>query len=300
MTNTDWLIQEFESRRSRLRAVATRMLGSSDEAEDALQETWIRLNRSDAAAIDNLGGWLTTVVGRVCLDMLRARKSRREDSLDADDAADAAADPLDSEAELILADSIGPVLVSVLDTLTPAERVAFVLHDMFDLSFDEIAPIVERSAAAARQLASRARRRVRAIGVASPPDTSRQREIVTAFLAASRDGDFDALMRLLDPNVRLKADAVAVKTAEANRGRPGAFELAPEIVGAPAVAKLFSGRAQRAQIVRVNGRLAAAWAPGGVIRSVFLATVTDGRISGIDLVMDPARLATFDITPANE
>lgn len=302
MIDNDWLTREFETRRARLRSVAMRMLGSYDDAEDALQEAWIRLNRADAAAIENLGGWLTTVVGRVCLDMLRSRKSRREDALDLDeqDVADDTSATPNSEAELILADSIGPALLSVLDTLAPSERVAFVLHDMFDLSYEEIAPIVDRSEAAARQLASRARRRVRAIGASPQADANRQREIVTAFIAASREGNFDALMQLLDPNVTLRADAFAVKMTAAYQDKGGGvIELPPEIRGASAVANLFRGRARAARLALIDGLAGAAWTPGGVTRSVMICSITGGKITGLQVVMEPAVLGALDIRLEN-
>src|SRR5256886_9983839 len=234
MDQHEGLAQRFEAERGRLRGVAYRMLGSLGEAEDAVQEAWLRLGRADSGSIDNLEGWLTTVVARVCLDMLRSRKSRGEQPLD-----DQARDPdrglaPDPQEESLLADSVGLALLVVLDTLAPAERLAFVLHDMFDLSFDEIAPIVGRSTAAARQLASRARRRVR--GAAAAPDIARQREVVGAFLAAARAGDFEALVSVLDPGGVFRPDPAAL------RGGPSA-----EVRGAQAVAKLFSGRAQTAR-----------------------------------------------------
>jgi len=222
MTQHDWLADQFEAHRTRLRTVAFRMLGSKSEADDAVQETWLRLSRTDTSGVENLGGWLTTVVGRVCLDMLRSRKSRREQPLEPS-VVEPNADP---EHEVVLADSIGLALLVVLETLSPAERVAFVLHDMFGMRFEDIAPIVGRSEIAARQLASRARRRVQGAGATADSDLRRRREIVDAFLAASRGGDFDALLALLDPEVVLRADAAAVQI--------GADE---EIHGAPEVAR---------------------------------------------------------------
>src|SRR5712692_3270342 len=231
----DWLAEQFEANRTHLRAVAYRMLGSLSEADDAVQESWLHLSRSGTSGVENLGGWLTTVVARVCLDMLRSRKSRREESLSAHlpeqiVSGEAGTDP---EHEAVLADSVGPALLLVLETLAPAERLAFVLHDMFAVPFDEIAPMVGRSPAAARQLASRARRRVQ--GAATVPDTDRvrQREVVGAFLAASRGGDFAALLALLDPDVGLRADPEAVRVGAAK-----------EVRGATAVANTFSGRAR--------------------------------------------------------
>src|ERR1700681_3816799 len=212
MQDDEWLADRFEANRTHLRAVAFRMLGSSSEAEDAVQEAWIRLSRSGTSGVENLGGWMTTIVARICLDMLRSRKSRREESLDTPlgDPVAVGEDGTDPEREALLADSIGLALLVVLKTLAPAERVAFVLHDMFDLPFDEIAAIVGRSPAAARQLASRARRRVQGADTAPGADRARQRQVVDAFLAASRGGDFDALIALLDPDVVLRSDDAAV------------------------------------------------------------------------------------------
>ncbi|MGH7460911.1 MAG: sigma-70 family RNA polymerase sigma factor, partial [Longimicrobiales bacterium] len=241
MHGNDWLAERFESNRTHLRAVAYRMLGSRTEADDALQEAWLRVSRADTSAIENLGGWLTTVVARVCLDQLRTRKSRREESIDRQVAA-SQENALDPEQQALLADSVGLALLVVLETLTPAERVAFVLHDMFDLPFDEIAPIVGRSATAARQLASRARRRVQGANARPDADRSRQRTVVDAFLAAARSGDFTALLALLDPDVVLRADAAAVLS--------GAEE---EVLGAAAVARTFAGRASAAQPALIDG-----------------------------------------------
>src|SRR2546430_15722237 len=238
MSEREWLAERFEANRTHLRAVAHRMLGSLSEADDAVQEAWLRLSRSNASEVANLGGWLTTVVGRVCLDMLRSRKSRREESLDAQ-----APDPIEShevgvdpEHQAVLADSVGLALLVVLETLTPAERIAFVLHDMFDLPFDEIAPIVGRSPTAARQLASRARRRVQGGRAAALPDAdlTSQREVVEAFLAATRAGDFNALLAVLDPDVARRADPA------------GAPPGGSEVRGAPVVAKLALAGSRRA------------------------------------------------------
>src|SRR6516225_1425889 len=244
MTESDWLAEGFEKNRTRLRAVAYRMLGSPSEADDAVQEAWLRFSRSDTSGVENLGGWLTTVVARVCLDMLRSRKARREESLDAHvpEQIVRPEEGIDPEQEALLADSVGLALQVVLDRLAPAERVAFVLHDMFDLPFGQIGPIVGRSPAAARQLASRARRRVRGAAMAPDADLARQREVVDAFLAASRGGDFGALVALLDPEVVLRADAAAVRS-----GAPG------EVHGAAEVAGTFSGRARAARPALVNG-----------------------------------------------
>jgi RNA polymerase sigma factor (sigma-70 family) len=252
----DWLAQRFEAHRSRLRAVAYRMLGSLGEADDAVQETWLRLSRSDTSGIENMGGWLTTVVGRVCLDMLRSRKSCREGHLDEPQATlvsepivgrDARADP---EHEALLADSIGLALLMVLETLSPAERLAFVLHDTFGVPFKEIAPKVGRSPNAIKMLASRARRRVRSSSATAPEAyLNRQREVIDAFLAASRRGDFEALLAVLDPDVVLRADSAAVQSGAAN-----------EVRGAPTVADTFSGRARFARPALIDGAAGAVWA----------------------------------------
>ncbi len=258
------------------------MLGSLGEAEDAVQEAWLRLGRADSGSIDNLEGWLTTVVARVCLDMLRSRKSRGEQPLD-DQApvADRGHAP-DPEEELLLADSVGLALLVVLDTLEPAERLAFVLHDLFDLSFDEIAPIIGRSTAAARQLASRARRRVR--GAAAAPDIARQREVVGAFLAAARGGDFEALVSVLDPDVVFRPDPAAL------RGGPSA-----EVRGAQAVAKLFSGRARAARAALVNGAVGVVVAPRGRLFLVLGLKICGGKIAEVEVIADPARLRRLDL-----
>jgi RNA polymerase sigma-70 factor (ECF subfamily) len=286
MDEHDWLAERFEEHRAHLRAVAYRMLGSQSEADDAVQESWIRLSRSDTESVENLGGWLTTVVARVCLNMLRSRKSRREDPLgdDEPEAVSRRADGPDPEREAILADSVGPALLVVLETLAPAERLAYVLHDMFAVPFDEIADIVGRSPAAARQLASRARRRVQ--GAASVPggDRTRQREIVDAFLAASRGGDFDALLTLLDPEVVLHADAAAV-----DAGAPG------EVRGAAAVAETFSGRARAAQPALLGGSVGLVWAPGGQPRVAFAFTISGGKVAEIEMVADAGSLEQLDV-----
>jgi RNA polymerase sigma-70 factor (ECF subfamily) len=282
MPQPDWLVDQFEADRPHLRAVAYRMLGSSTEADDAVQETWIRLSRSDTSGVENLSGWLTTVVARVCLDMLRARGSRREDPLETN-GTDAIADHVDPERQAVLADSVGPALLVVLDTLTPVERLAFVLHDMFAVPFDDIAPVVDRSPQATRQLASRARRRVQGRDVPDA-DVSRQREVVAAFLAASRNGDFDALLALLDPDVVLRADAFTVRMgAEA------------ELRGPAAVAGRFAGQAKGAVPALVDGAVGLVWSQGGAPRVVFDLFIADGRIVGIDLVADPDRIEQFDL-----
>lgn len=285
-----WLASRFDENRAHLRALAYRMLGSASEAEDAVQETWLRLTRSDSREVRNLGGWLTTALARVCLDMLRTRRSRREEPLDA--AADAPGDG-SPEDDLALADATGPALLVILETLAPAERVAFVLHDLFDLPFEEVGHILGRTSAAARQLASRARRRVR--GVESPAaDVTRHRELVNAFLAASRDGDFERLIAVLSPEVLLKADPLAVSMAAA-RQRQGAPCLSPEIRGAVNVANAFKGRARGAVPALIDGRAGAVWAMNGKVRAAFLFTLEHGRITQIEIVMNPRNLAALDV-----
>src|SRR5262249_46617500 len=294
MAEHSWLAHQFEQSRGHLRAIAFRMLGSSTEADDAVQESWLRLSRSDVSRVDNLTGWLTTVVARVCLDMLRSRKARREEPLDLESPDALAEDEGDAEHDLVMADSLGLALLLVLETLTPAERVAFVLHDMFDVSFDEIAHIVDRSPVAARQLASRARRRVQGASSTESGDRTRQREVVEAFLAASRDGDFNALLALLDPDVIMRADRLAVE-ASAARLAAGAPRLAPEIRGREQVAGTFSGRAGAAQLALINGVAGAVWAPGGRTRAAFTFTVENGTISEMEIVYDPERIARLEI-----
>lgn len=291
MNGGDWLAKRFDDNRTRLRAVAYRILGSASEAEDAIQETWLKLSRSGSQEdVENLGGWLTTVLSRVCLDMLRTRRSRREEPLAA--AGDAPGDG-SPEDELALADSVGPALFIVLDTLAPGERVAFVLHDMFNLPFEDIARILDRTPIAVRQLASRARRRVR--GTAAPAvDMTQHRELVGAFLAASRDGDFERLVAVLSPEVVLRADEPAVRAAAARQAR-GAPELAPEIRGAERVANTFKGRARAAMPALIDGEPGAVWAVGGRVLSAFIFTIKDRAISGIDIVVDPAVLAELDV-----
>lgn len=291
------VLEAFEANRAHLKAVAYRMLGSPHEADDAVQESWLRLNRSDVSGVDNLKGWLTTVVARVCLDMLRSRKSRREEQLPVSATggpeAAARAEAPDPEQEALLADSVGLALLVVLDKLAPAERVAFVLHDMFDLPFDEIAPIVGRTPAAARQLASRARRRVRGSAVPES-DRGRQREIVGAFLAAAREGDFAALLAVLDPDVVFSADSAAVQMSAA--GRAGdAPPLEPEVRGATEVARMFSGRARAAQPALVDGVPGLVWAPGGRVRVAMRFVIVRGKIAGIDLVADPEEVRQLDL-----
>jgi RNA polymerase sigma factor (sigma-70 family) len=293
MTTPEWLAEQFEQQRPHLRAVAYRMLGSAGDADDAVQEAWLRLSRDDRSDVENLGGWLTTVVSRVCLDMLRSRTARREEPFDppVHDATRRDLDAVDPEREALLADSVGPALLVVLETLAPAERLAFVLHDMFAVPFDEIAGIVGRSPAAARQLASRARRRVQGAApdtwiLGDPPaDRARQRVVVDAFLAASRGGDFEALLALLDPDVVLRADEAAVRTGG----------IAAEVRGAAAVAESFAGRARAAQPALVDGAVGLAWAPGGRPKAVFDLTISHGRIVAIDLLLDPDVLGDLDV-----
>ena len=296
MADQTWLVEQFGANRGHLRRVAYRMLGSRSEADDAVQEAWIRLNRADTSRVENLGGWLTSVVARVCLDMLRSRKSRREEALGvrATEPVVGGDAPGDPEQEAVLADSVGLALLVVLETQTPAERVAFVLHDMFELPFDEIAPILGRSPVAARQLASRARRRVRGAAASPEADRGRQGEIVRAFLAAAREGDFAGLLAVLDPGVVLRADAAAVLASAAHEAA-GAPKLASEMRGAAAVAEAFAGRARGAQLALVDGVVGAVWAPGGRPRAVFRFRVAGGKIVTIDLVVNPERVRRFEV-----
>jgi RNA polymerase sigma factor (sigma-70 family) len=286
MSDNEVLATQFEEHRDRLTAVAARLLGSRAEAEDAVQEAWLRISRADSASVDNLGGWLTTVVARVALNQLRARAHRREAPLDDASPArrHAVADPAE---EAVLADSVGLALLVVLDQLAPAERLAFVLHDLFDVPFEEIAPIVDRSPAAARQLASRARRRVR--GAELPDATERRREVVAAFLDASRNGDFAALVELLHPEAVLRSDTIAA--------RMGADA---EVRGATAIAQFLSGRARAARLVLVDGAPGWAWSPRGTPQVVFAFRVEDGVVSAIDLLADPEQLAALDLQPLEQ
>jgi len=287
MDKHDFLAEQFEENRAHLKAVAYRMLGSISEAEDAVQETWLRLSRSDTSSVENLGGWLTTVVGRVCLDMLRSRRSRRDGPLGVQvpDRIVSHGDGIDPEREALLADSVGLALLVVLDTLNPAERLAFVLHDMFGVPFEEIAPIVGRSPSAARQLASRARRRVQ--GATNVPDTdlTRQREVVYAFLAAAHGGDFDALVAVLDPDVVLRADLSAAHAVGSR-----------EVRGGPAVARTAAkGRARAARPALVNGTVGVVVAPRGRLLMVLAFTIRGQNIVEIDAIADPARLSRLDV-----
>jgi len=293
MTDRDQLAQQFDENRAHLRRVAFRMLGSATEAEDAVQDAWLKIASHDVSTVENLGGWLTTVVARVCLDMLRTRKSRREEPHAQREDVPARTTP---EADLALADAIGPALLVVLETLAPAERVAFVLHDMFDLSFEAIAPIVDRTPTAARQLASRARRRVRGaepVSAAAP-----RRELVEAFLAASRDGNLQALLAVLAPDARVHADDLAIRTA-ASRQQHGAPALGPEMHGAAKVAEVFKGRATAARPALIDGEPGAVWRMGGEVRAAFLFTINGGAITSVELVMDPATLAALEIELAS-
>jgi RNA polymerase sigma-70 factor (ECF subfamily) len=287
MDERDILAAQFEANRSHLRAVAYRMLGSQSEAEDAVQETWLRLSRTDDTGIENLGGWLTTVVARVCLDMLRSRKSRREEPWDTELPEPAVEEQggANPEREMVLADTIGIALLVVLEKLEPAERIAFVLHEMFDLPFEEIARVVERSPTATRQLASRARRRVRGATVAADADIRRQQQVVDAFLAASRAGDLNAIIAVLDPDVVFRADRTAVQMGGA-----------PELRGAAAVANSFKGRAQAARPALMDGGVGVAVVLGGQLRIALRITFANNRIAEIEAVADPERLRTLDPT----
>jgi len=284
----DELTQRFEEHRGHLRAVAYRMLSSLSEADDAVQESWLRLSRTDVSAVENLRGWLTTVVGRICLDMLRSRTARREDPLDVHlpDPIVSPAEGSDPEQQALVADSIGLALLVVLDTLTPAERLAFVLHDMFAVPFEDIGRILGRSSAATKQLASRARRRVRGSTPTPDADPARQREIVEAFLAASRAGDFEALLVVLDPDVVLRADAGARTDLTALvRG-------AAEVAGR---ALMFRRLAYEQRIVSVNGGIGVLSLADGRPAALVAITVADGRIVEIDILADPARLARLAV-----
>jgi RNA polymerase sigma factor (sigma-70 family) len=286
------LAERFEANRGHLRSIALRMLGSQAEADDAVQEAFLRLMRAGTGGIENIAGWLTTIVARVCLDMLRERKTRRETPVDGEVEALPAGD--DPEHEKLIADSVGLAMLVVLETLTPAERVAFVLHDMFNVSFDEIGPVVGRSPTAARQLASRGRRRIQGAPASPAADRSRQREVVGAFLAASRAGDFTALLAILDPDVVLRADTVAVE-ANAARASENVPVLSPEIRGRDAVAEIFRGRAKAAQLALLDGYSGFVFAPGGQPRMLVDFVLEDDRIVEINFIADPERIAAFDL-----
>jgi RNA polymerase sigma-70 factor (ECF subfamily) len=291
MDDDDWLAERFQAERTHLRAVAYRMLGSISEADDAVQQTWLRLSRADSDSIENLGGWLTTVVARVCLNMLRSRTSRREEPLEVHvpDPLVSGVAAIDPEQETLLADSVGLALLVVLDTLTPAERLAFVLHDMFAVPFDDIAAMVGRTPDAARQLASRARRRVQRDAAVPDTDLGRQREVVDAFFAAARHGDFDALVAVLDPEVVLRSDGGVA--------RPGLTTLVRGAQTVATQAMAFRRFTESATRVLVNGIPGGvAWAPDGSPFSVVAVTVKGGRIVAIDILADPDRLAQLDLT----
>lgn len=286
MEKHEWLAEQFEANRAHLQAVAYRMLGSLSEADDALQEAWLHLSHFDPDCIQNPGGWLTTVVARICLDMLRSRKSRREESLDASasESITSRENGIDPEQEALLADSVGLALLVILNTLNPAERLAFVLHDIFALSFDEIAPLVERTPAAARQLASRARRRVRAGARVKDADIALNREVVEAFLSASRAGNFTALLAVLDPDVVFRYDRTAVPAGASS-----------ELRGAQAVAGRFMGSAQMARPLLVNGSVGIVVAPYGRLLVVGTFKIRHGKIVEIGMIAEPAYLSQLDL-----
>jgi RNA polymerase sigma-70 factor (ECF subfamily) len=291
MRDTEWLTGQFEASRPRLRAVAYRMLGSYVEADDAVQEAWLRLSRTDPNVVENVGGLLTTVIGRVCLDRLRSRRARPEDPMDPTVRGEvvAGADGDDPADEALLAESVGTALLVVLDHLGPAERVAFVLHDVFAVPFDEIAEILGRTPDATRQLASRARRRLQGSAPTTGVDLVRQRHVVDAFLRAARGGDFDALMSVLDPDVVLLPDAAAV--------RMGSLR---ETHGAAAVANALSGGARGARLAIVDGMAGFVWAPAGRVRGVVEFTVRDGTIVAIRVTGDDDRLRQLDIVTLDD
>jgi RNA polymerase sigma-70 factor (ECF subfamily) len=287
VANSEWIAGQFEAHRAHVRAVAYRLLGSSSEADDAVQETWLRLNRSDATGIDNLGGWLTTVVGRVCLDMLRSRRSRREEPFAAE-----ALEPVASgtpgsspEQETLLADSVGLALLVVLERLAPAERLAFVLHDMFAMPFEEIAPIVGRSVAATRQLASRARRRVRGGDTLAARDRARQRDVVAAFLAALRAGDLDGLLAVLDPDLVVRAELPGREPSIVR----GAGDWAKGAVA-------YGHLAQNAELALVDGAVGLVIAPKGRLTRAVTFTIVNRRITGIEVIGNPERLHELDFS----
>jgi RNA polymerase sigma-70 factor, ECF subfamily len=289
MSDRDWLATEFEEQRPHLRRVAYRMLGSLDESEDAIQEAWLRLSRTGGRGIDNLGGWLTTVVGRVCLDMLRARRARREESADGwlPEPIVSADDQTDPEQEALLADSVGLALLVVLETLSPAERLAFVLHDMFAVPFDDIASILDRSPDAVRQLASRGRRRVRGARPEPDADLAEQRRVAEAFMRAARDGDFEGLLAVLDPDVVVRADRAI--PADAPLEVRGAREVASR-------ALFFRSLHEFAQPVLVNGAAGYLIAPQGRLFAVAAITVVGGKITELDFVTDPEKLRKLELT----
>lgn len=286
MNQQQFLAEQFDANRAHLRGIAYRMLGSLSEADDAVQEAWLRLDRSNVSGVNNLGGWLTTVVARVCLDMLRARKYRREDSFEAFEPEEAASEEkgIDPEQEALMAESVGLALLVVLEKLTPAERIAFVLHDMFDFPFDEIGPIVGRTPVAARQLASRARRRVRGKSSTAQPDLNGQRTMVEAFLAASRAGNFEQLLTLLDPEVVFRADRAAQAAGASS-----------ELRGAEAVAKFFLGRAASARAALVDGAFGAVVEPNGKLLLALRFRFEDGKVVALQAVAEPEALERLAI-----
>jgi RNA polymerase sigma-70 factor (ECF subfamily) len=287
MNDINWLVEQFEAHRNHLQTAAYRMLGSLSEADDAVQESWIRLSRTDTSEVENMGGWLTTIVSRVCLDMLRTRKSRREELTleNVPEPVNSRQDESDPEHETLLSDSVGLAMLMVLGNLNPAERISFVLHDIFALSFSEIAPIIGRNEVAARQLASRARRRVQgAKATADSEEFKRKRELVDAFLAASRSGDFEKLLEVLDPDVVLRQDPAFPPVA-----------AWPFVHGAEAVAKGFAGRAQGARPVLVNGSVGVVVAPRGQMLFVLELKIVDGKITEIDMIADQARVRQLDL-----
>src|SRR5215813_1013377 len=285
MTEQGWIAERFEAHRTRLEQVAQRILGSRSEAADAVQETWLRFSRSDGDAVQNLGGWLTTVVARICLDMLRARQARREEpGTDPLAEAERQSPPVEPDHDALTADAVGVALMVVLERLAPAERVAFVLHDLFDLPFEEVARILDRSLVATRQLASRARRRVQGTGDSADPEKGADRQLVDAFLAASREGDLSRLLAILDPEVVLRTDAAAARMG----GKA-------EVRGAAEVAALFKGRAQAAIPALLDGMLGILVAPHGRMLLVLRLTIVDGRIVELDAVADKESLARLSI-----
>ncbi|WP_431901372.1 RNA polymerase sigma factor SigJ [Nonomuraea sp. bgisy101] len=284
-----WLTERFEEHRAHLQAVAYRMLGSVSEADDAVQEAWLRLDRADTSGVENLGAWLTTVVARVCLNVLRSREHRREESFEVrmPDPIISPESGIDPEHEALLADSVGLALLVVLETLSPAERLAFVLHDMFAVPFEEIASMTERSPAAARQLASRARRRVQGQAPAPDPDLARQRDVVNAFFAAARDGDFDALVAVLDPDVVLRSDGGVVRASQ-TVVLNGARTVAEQAVG-------FGRLSPFARPALINGAAGVVVAADGRPLSVMAFTVAGGKVVAIDVLADPERLRELDL-----
>jgi RNA polymerase sigma factor (sigma-70 family) len=284
MNEGDFLAEQFEGHRRHLQAVAVHMLGSAAEADDAVQEAWLRVSRADADTVNNVGGWLTTIVARICLDRLRSRRSRSEQPYDVQDISVATAGNDSSPEQGMLLESVGLALLVLLDTLTPAERVAFVLHDIFDLGFEEIAPIIDRSSVATRQLASRGRRRVKGVPVEPKHDCSRHQALVEAFLAASKGGDFEALLAVLAPDIAFRADATATKMGGKS-----------EVRGAEAVGKLFYGRAQAARPALIDGELGVTVDPKGKLLLILALSFDGARITNIEAVADRASLGEMQI-----